>query len=201
MWLLLAAFPVTLFLAGYAGVLFHEARLTCRQTQAENTVLLLQEVCADPMRRLMAGPKVDATCRTAEEENRIGTYACAWKLMWENGAPNVLWQRITGSYWLLFGILAPTSCVAVMMAFWSCGQRAARHQTAQMQRELLSTLKQLAPSTAVKPKRPRHHYYETLPPPPTMYYPDPAQWTQFLLHQQQDQERQRRQGQVELLNI
>lgn len=186
MWLLVVLLPVAAFLVGYGNIQLYEARVACERTQSQNLVLLNSNLCADPWKRMMAGPKQDQVCVAAEEENQISVRSCAWKTVWEQGFVNQLWQRVTHSYWLLFGILAPTSCALVLGCFWSCGQRAARKQTAQMQRELLSTLKLLAPPLSEQPakmKKPKKHYYETLPPPPMAmptYYPDPR-WTQFLV--------------------
>lgn len=180
MWPLVLLLPVAALLVGYGNMQLYEARMACERTQSQNLFLVNSNLCADPWKRMMAGPRQDQVCVAAEEENRISVQSCAWKLAWERGFVNQLWQRITHSYWLLFGILAPTSCALVLGCFWSCGQRAARNQSAQMQRELLSTLKLMAPE---KPKKPKKHYYDALPPPPVAmpsYYPDPR-WTQFLV--------------------
>lgn len=188
-------------LAGHEVVRLYEARAACARTQAENALLLQNAVCADPFQRLVHGPKQDEACRRAEEENRVGTLGCAWKLAWREGAPNQLWERVTGSYWLLFGILAPAGCVAVAMCFWSCGQRAARAQTKEMQLQLLDTMRMLGGGgggVSKAPKPQRRHHYDALPPIPS-YYSDP-QWTQFLAYQQQQQHHHQR-PRVELLNV
>lgn len=183
MWL---ASLVTLVVGGlmaHESIRFYEARQTCERTQKENERLLLNPLCADPWQRMTHGPKQEEACRAAEEENRVGTMACAVKTMWLGGAPAQLWERVTGSYWLLFGILAPTSCAAVMMCFWSCGQRAARRQTAEMQRELVDTMKQIASAAAVavpRPPEPRRDYMNALPPVPSCY--DDPMWNHFLMH-------------------
>lgn len=151
-------FFLSLFVIGflcYQGIHFYEYHDACVRTHVENAYLLKNSLCADPWQRRLHGPKQEQVCQHAAAENAVHPLACAWKRTWDRLGVNQLWTSMTESHWLLFGIIAPTCCVVVIMAFWMWNQSSARQATRDMQREVLDivTQRQLLPAAAEKKKR------------------------------------------------
>lgn len=163
----------------YQGIHFYEYHDACVRTQVENDFLLKNPLCADPWQRRLHGPKQELVCQHAAAENAVHPLACAWKRSWDRLAMNQLWTAVTESHWLLFGIIAPTCCMIVIMTFWMWNQSSARQSAHRMQNDVLEmmTTTRVAgspalqlPSAIDKPKKRKkvyqlvaepsyHHYY------------------------------------------
>jgi hypothetical protein len=141
----------------YQGIHFYEAHDACVRTHMENSYLLKNPLCADPWERRLHGPKQDQVCQRAAVENGVHPLACAWKHTWEQVGVNRLWATVTESYWLLFGIITPTCCTAIIMLFWTWNQRSARKAT----QEMIGAIQRLqAPVGSERKKEKRKKVYQ-----------------------------------------
>ena len=143
---------------GYEGIRFQELNVQCGQIQAQNAILLQDVACADPWERALRGVKQEALCAAAREENARTPLACAWQRMWTQGELYQFWERVSTSYWLLFGLGAPALCTAVMMWFSNRNQAAARRDQREMFENLTKAL------TSMQMPQQAHHHRKRSPP-------------------------------------
>lgn len=170
---------------GFEGIRFQELNVQCSRLQTQNAILLQDVACADPWERTLRGAKQEALCAAAKEENARTSLACAWQRMWTQGELYQFWERVSTSYWLLFGLGAPALCTAVMMWFSNRNQAAARRDQREMFESLAKSLRTIS-------QHPEEEVYHKKRKSPRMITTAQPTW-QF--------EQQRQQNYVQLVNV
>jgi hypothetical protein len=120
----------------FESLRFYTAHQTCLSTHAENERLLMNPLCGDAWQRHIHGPKLDATCKKAHDENLISPVSCAWQVMWKQGEPYRVWAMVTESYVMLALIVVPSSLLIIWLLFWSYTESSHRRQQLEMQKEM-----------------------------------------------------------------
>jgi hypothetical protein len=152
MWL---PFALVLFVLGpllaHEILRFNEHHHDCTQQWLENEMLLRNAMCSDARQRNAHGPKMEQTCRQAEQENSVSPGACAVRQLWRQGALYHLWDAFVGSPWMLFGLAG----VAIIMAFQGWQYRAQRQMQERLYRETVLMHQQITPPPSPVPAQPQ----------------------------------------------